>query len=436
MEKEYFHSVILKEDRCIGCTSCLKVCPTEAIRIIDGKARIIDERCIDCGECIRICPNHAKSAVTDNLNVLDKYKYTIAIATMSIYGQFQPNISINQILNSIKAMGFNEVYDTTLGAKIISGLISRYLLLKKKVEGPLINSSCPAILRLIQIRFPDLLPNVVDIETPMEITARIVKIDAAKKTGLDLKEIGVIFFTPCTARATSIKNPLGIKNSYIDAAISIKDIYGEILKNLSVNPSYSVNVETTKETLKWVSAGGQAKSLGMEKYLAVDSIHEVIKVLEDLELGKLEGVDFLELMACRESCIGGPLVIENSFIARAKIGNHAKSLSPLTYTDEEIDQYIKMYEEGFVRLTETIEPRLVMSLDKDISKSIQKMELMREILKNLPGIDCGVCGAPTCRAFAEDIVKGENNHSLCIVKTIESFKNKNLKRKGENKIES
>lgn len=436
MQKEYFHSVILKEDRCIGCTSCLKVCPTEAIRIIDGKARIIDERCIDCGECIRICPNHAKSAVTDNLNVLDKYKYTIAIPTMSMYGQFQPNISINQILNSIKAMGFDEVYDTTVGAKIISGLIFGYLLHKKTRERPLINSSCPAILRLIQIRFPDLLPNVVDIETPMEITARIVKTEAAKKTGLDINEIGVIFFTPCTARATSIKNPLGIKDSYIDAVISIKDIYGEVLKNLSVNPSYSVNVENTKETLEWISAGGQAKSLKIEKYLAVDGIHEVIKVLEDLELGKLDGVDFLELMACRGSCVGGPLVIENSFIARAKIGNHAKSLDHLSYTDEEIEQYIKMYEDGFIRLTETIEPRLVMSLDKDILKSIKKMELIREILKNLPGIDCGVCGAPTCRAFAEDIVKGDNNHSLCIVKTLENFKNKNSRKQGGDKIES
>lgn len=57
---EFFHSVTLKEDKCVGCTNCVKRCPTEAIRIRNGKAFIASERCIDCGECIRICPTTPK----------------------------------------------------------------------------------------------------------------------------------------------------------------------------------------------------------------------------------------------------------------------------------------------------------------------------------------------------------------------------------------
>ncbi len=83
-----------------------------------------------------------------------------------------------------------------------------------------------------------------------------------------------------------------------------------------------------------------------------------------------------------------------------------------------------MYDDGFIRLTEPIEPRAIMKLDKDISVSMKKMDMIEEILKYLPGLDCGVCGAPTCRAFAVDIVKGENQKSICIVKTMESFKKK------------
>ena len=49
-----YHSVRLDKTRCKGCTNCLKHCPTEAIRVRNGRAHIIDERCIDCGECIRI----------------------------------------------------------------------------------------------------------------------------------------------------------------------------------------------------------------------------------------------------------------------------------------------------------------------------------------------------------------------------------------------
>ena len=70
--KEFFHSVTLHEDKCVGCTNCVKRCPTEAIRIRNGKAFIASERCIDCGECIRICPHHAKRARYTHLDELDK----------------------------------------------------------------------------------------------------------------------------------------------------------------------------------------------------------------------------------------------------------------------------------------------------------------------------------------------------------------------------
>ena len=203
VDNKYFHSVVLQEDRCIGCTSCLKVCPTEAIRLKDGKARIIGEKCIDCGECIRICPNHAKNAVTDKLSVLRNFKYKIAIPSLVLYGQFASKVGINAMLTALKGMGFDEVCEATIGTEIITKVIREKILKEDKIERPLINSSCPAILRLIQIRFPDLLPNVIDIETPIEITARIAKRDAAIRTGLDISEIGVIFISPCTASIDS-----------------------------------------------------------------------------------------------------------------------------------------------------------------------------------------------------------------------------------------
>lgn len=425
VDNKYFHSVVLQEDRCIGCTSCLKVCPTEAIRLKDGKARIIGEKCIDCGECIRICPNHAKNAITDKLTVLQNFKYKIAIPSLVLYGQFANKVGINTMLKAIKDIGFDEVCEATIGTEIITKVIREKILKEDNIERPLINSSCPAILRLIQIRFPDLLPNVIDIETPIEITARIAKRDAAIRTGLDISEIGVVFISPCTARVTSIRNPLGIEKSYIDAAISMKDIYGHIVRNLSAAVEEDITI-STKEAMEWSIIGGQSKAIGVEKYIAVDGINEVIKVLEEIETGRLDGLEFFEGMACVGGCIGGPLTIENPYIAKAKLQSLAKDLPCMETSDEQIEQYIKMYEEGFIKLTEPIEPRAIMKLDKDISVSMKKMEMIEEILKHLPGLDCGVCGAPTCRAFAEDIVKGENQQSICIVKTMENFKKKKV----------
>ena len=70
-----FHSVSLDKQKCLGCMNCIKRCPTQAIRVRHGKATIISERCIDCGECIRICPHHAKTAKSDPIEDIEKFKY-------------------------------------------------------------------------------------------------------------------------------------------------------------------------------------------------------------------------------------------------------------------------------------------------------------------------------------------------------------------------
>ncbi|MDD3705290.1 MAG: [Fe-Fe] hydrogenase large subunit C-terminal domain-containing protein [Clostridiaceae bacterium] len=422
MNEKYFHSVVLNEDRCVGCTSCLKVCPTEAIRLKEGKARIIGEKCIDCGECIRICPNHAKSAVTDNIGILKKYKYTIAIPSLVLYGQFRSNVGINEMLTAVKKVGFDEVYEASIGTEIITNVVKNHMLKDNKIKRPIINSTCPATLRLIQIRFPELLPNIADIETPIEIAARLAKVETAKKTGFSMDEIGVVFISPCTARMTSSRNPLGIEKSYIDGVLSMKDVYGMMLRNLN-NDKVDVMTRSTKESLLWPITGGQGEPLGIENYLAVDGINEVIKVLEEIEMDKLDGLEFFEGMACVGGCVGGPLTIENPFIARSRMKALSKGLPNSAAGEEEIKAQIEMYKEGFIRLTEPIEPRAVMRLDDDISKSIKKMEMIKEMLKDLPGIDCGVCGAPTCKAFAEDIVKGNNRDEVCMVKSMKSFNN-------------
>ena len=86
---KYQHSVSLDVSKCTGCTTCLRHCPTEAIRIKDGRAVIDGERCIDCGVCIRICPHKAKKATCGALEDIAKFKYKIALPAPTLYGQFE-----------------------------------------------------------------------------------------------------------------------------------------------------------------------------------------------------------------------------------------------------------------------------------------------------------------------------------------------------------
>ena len=85
---KFYHSVRLDENLCKGCITCIKRCPTEAIRVRDGKAHINNKFCIDCGECIRVCPHHAKRATYDKLEVMNQYVYKVALPAPSLYSQF------------------------------------------------------------------------------------------------------------------------------------------------------------------------------------------------------------------------------------------------------------------------------------------------------------------------------------------------------------
>lgn len=417
---EYFHSVTLDEDRCMGCTNCIKRCPTEAIRVRKGKARIINERCIDCGECIRVCPYHAKKAITDKVSCIKDYKYKIAIPAPTLYSQFKPGYSINRILNALKLIGFDDVYEVAKAAEFVTDATKK-LLKDKSVKKPLISSACPAVVRLIQVRFPNLIDNLVKLESPMEVAASIIKKKAASEKGLDISDIGVFFITPCAAKVTSVKAPYEKDKSSVDAAISIKDIYLKLLSKLDSSFEEEQLSTAGFEGIRWANSGGEGLALGTERFLAVDGIHNVITIFEAVESDKLEDVDFIEALACTGGCLGGPLTVENLYVAKTRIKRHVDEYKKSAKHNKKPQEK----HDGDIVWTSTIEYKPVMKLDEDIGTAIKMLGELEDINKELPGLDCGACGAPSCRAHAEDIVRGNAQITDCIFKLREQVKDLN-----------
>ncbi|MFZ7103613.1 MAG: [Fe-Fe] hydrogenase large subunit C-terminal domain-containing protein [Peptococcaceae bacterium] len=412
----YFHSVTLEKDYCKGCTNCIKYCPTEAIRVRDGKAQIIDERCIDCGECIRRCPHQAKKALTDTLDSLKKFKVNVAIPAPSLYGQFKSNISVNQILNTLLKLGFDYVFEAAEAAEIVTAIIKEHLA-AGKLKKPAISSACPAVVRLIQVKFPELLDNIIPLESPMEIAARIAKDRLGKELKIPQEEIGVFFLSPCPAKVTSIKNPLGGKKSSVDGVISIIDIYAKMITNIVSDYNSQDLQKAGGKGIGWASSGGEALALSLDSYLAVDGSENVIKVLEELELGRLPEVEFFEGQACLGGCVGGPLTIENSYVAKKRIRSLVEAANTVSKADFDRAEILEM-----IAWTEQLKPREIMKLDSDRAKALEKINKIEELLQELPGLDCGSCGAPTCRALAEDIVRGQGHEFDCIFKLRERLK--------------
>lgn len=429
---EHVHSVTLYKDRCMGCTNCLKRCPTEAIRIRKGKAKIISARCIDCGECIRVCPHHAKRAVYDTLDVLEKFEYTIALPPPSLYGQFSKVENIDEILNAFLDLGFDDVVEVAMAAEIISDATRRFMQ-SGSYKKPIISSACPTISRLIQIRFPNLLENILPIITPAELAGSMARKQAMEKTGLSAKKIGVIFISPCPAKITTIQNPIGLKKSNLDAAIAIKEIYPKLLGAMKNAGERDKRGKSGKIGIGWGRSGGEASAMLDEKYLAADGIENCIRVLESLEDDKFS-VDFVELNACPGGCVGGVLTVENPYIAMVKLKSFRKQLPP------SLNSLQKETGLDFVMWDKPISYSPVMELDEDIATAMEKMAEIESIEKSLMGLDCGSCGSPSCRAFAEDIVRGFNEKNECIFVLKESMHEiaQNLARlsKVENNYES
>lgn len=159
--------------------------------------------------------------------------------------------------------------------------------------------------------------------------------------------------------------------------------------------------------ISWGASGGESGGLLTDNYLAADGIENVLKVLEDLEDQKITGLDFIELNACSGGCVGGVLQVENPYVAKAKLKALRKYM-PVARS------HIKDSIPDYAFWGNDLEYMPVFNLGSDFMESLEKMSKAEEIEKRLPGLDCGSCGAPSCKALAEDIVRGVAHEKDCI----------------------
>ncbi len=410
---KYEHSVLLDHEKCTGCTTCLKHCPTEAIRIRDGHAVINNDRCIDCGECIRVCPHKAKKAVCGRLSDMDRFKWKIALPAPSLYGQFDNLDDIDYVLNGLLKIGFDEVYEVSKAAELVSAYTRLYL----KTDGiakPAISSACPVVARLISLRFPSLADHIIHMLPPMEIAARLAKEKALREhPELSAKDIGTCFISPCPAKASYVKGGFGEYKSYVDEVISISDVYFLLISKMSRDEDLKPLTDSGRIGIGWARSGGEATAIFNSDYLAADGIDNVIHVLDQIENGNIPPLEFIELDACTGGCVGGVLTIQNPFIAEARL-HSLRRYQPISRNQPDKDEMNYIPEHYLFEELPEYAP--ISRLGDSIAESMRMMADIQKLKVELPGIDCGACGAPNCRAFAEDVVKCLSSREDCPIK--------------------
>lgn len=393
------HTVSLDTDKCKGCLTCMQRCPTEAIRVRNGKAKVLYERCISCGECVRLCPHNAKKVQYDAFETINKYKYKVALVPPTLYTQFNNLQDVNYVLNGLIDIGFDDVFEVAQSAEYVTEITQKEL--KKERTMPVISTACPAVLDLILVRYHNLVDNLLKVLAPVDVSAKLAREKAEKQSGLKKEDIGIFFISPCPAKIYALKTGIGVEKPLVDGVLAISEIYFKLLDVMKKIDNPKPLSTISIRGLRWASSGGESLGVRRDKYLACDGMENVVNVLNQVEDGKLNDLEFIELNACVGGCIGGVLNVENPFVARTRLFNLRNSFLPFKnhLTDiQKDDEYFEWQ----------VDPELqdAFRLASNRLEAIEKLNAIEELYNSLPQIDCGKCGSPSCRTFAEDKVKG------------------------------
>ena len=411
---KYFHSHVIIPEKCDGRMKCIRSCPTKAIRIRQNKIIYFDDLCVDCGACINSCPENVYIPVIDEISDFEKFELKIALPSRILYTQFGLNIHPHLIHKALKQIGFDRVVDTSRETHDMSYVVSEHLKLNPGGK-PILSSFCPAIIRFIQVRYPNLMELISTFDVPREITAKTAKQKYSAELGIPVNKIGVIYITPCPAMVVSIKQPAEKEKSWIDGAIAIKDIYNiilpEILKIQDIHRQDD-HEEYFYYGRGWGGLSHVQQHLDSERCMSVRGIDNVKMILDDIEDSRLRNVDYIEAFICSQGCIAGAFCVENPYISRHNSIMLEKRYSePVDFKEDEV---MEKYRDGYYFMEQTILPRPTRSLAVDIATSIKRMKQKERILTKLPKKDCSLCGAPGCETFAEDCAWGEADLTDCV----------------------
>jgi len=417
---------------CTGYGACLRVCPTKAIRVKNKKAIRIVDQCIGCGECIRTCREGAVSAASEDPRVLQKNHVAIALVSPVLYAQF-PGVMPKDVLLGLRQMGFQHTIDMSYFLEIFQCATEEFISRNRKsrmAPWPLISPVCPVVVRLIAFKFPNLLANVLPVLRPVALMAREVKSRLIPEYNKKGKNVVLYYINPCPTKKDPVCLPSCRRPIPTEMAIGINDIYPALVKHVDQIqaadgiPFYQTRFEyetcATGNSSMWAMSGGEIADMDIDKSLAVSGMEETISYLEKIEMGLFQDIEYIEFRTCREGCLGGVLTAIDKYLAKGAVQKMIKLYGLGRRLHRE--NILRMYEKGEFQSEK--KPTQLASLfgANKAALTIDSMQQIEKVMELIKGKDCTACGAPDCRTFAEDVVRGESALKECLFVDVKARK--------------
>lgn len=397
---------------CRRCAKCIRNCPTQAMSIYDAEVRVSSELCIGCGECIRACPWKAIEVRQDRWDKVRQNQNLLLTADPSFYVQTGSCGRTGSLKDSLEKLGFEDISDYTSAAYDLAALAIAKQIEERKKEGePLISTYCPAVLRLIRLNYPELIDRFVGVESPLEIGVDIWRQTTGRKERVAL-------LAPCPAMSQLQNSPTGRIKSNFDHVVIIKQAIRNLISEGAKIDDLPQSFERNGRWLMWALHGGESRHISAVMgrpltSIVATGISNVQDLLNELELGRLGCVEYLECRICDQGCLGGVATSESRFTSLVRLQNLNINWN---LSEEEQKKLSALYDAGIWRFNMPIHPLEQKKLSDNFQTAMSRLKVMNKILGSLPGIDCGSCGRPSCRAMAADLAKGDGEITDCIFK--------------------
>jgi hypothetical protein len=263
------------------------------------------------------------------------------------------------------------------------------------------------------------------VQLPRELAGRELKRKYSQELGINPDEIAAIYITPCQAKSISILQPAEHARSNLDGALGISDVYNDILASTH-DLENAAAVDLSERFIRdagvlfWTTSQGQSRNLSGHRHMSVTGLSNVIQVFEDIYKGKLRNIEYLECHACWGGCINGNLTVDNVYVTLSKI---LRLISTLPERDPELEAEVeRRYPTEDFSLKGSLEPRAAEKNADDLKERVRRKKAEEAVMAGLPGLNCALCGAPTCNTFAKDVAAGTAGVHECVFLSDERLK--------------
>lgn len=384
----------LKKSSCKNCYKCIRHCPVKSIRFSGNQAHIVNDECILCGQCIVVCPQNAKKIHDDTEKVkvlLFGDEPVVASIAPSFIANYH-NVSIASMQKALKKLGFAAAEETAIGATIVK--LQYEKMIKEGSQNVIISSCCNTVNLMIQKHFPEVLPYLAKVISPMQAHC----IDLKKR----YRDAKTVFIGPCISKKEEAETYEGS----VDCVLTFEELTNW-LRAENIEFENISDYDDNSRSRFFPIAGGILKSMDCNSkeysYLTIDGLDNCISALKDIIGGKLLKC-FIEMSACSGSCVGGPLM-ENKH--RTPVSDY---LAVSNYAGTK-DFPIEISE------TESlIKDHSYINIGKQIPDENSTNKILKQLGKNKPEdeLNCGSCGYNTCREKATAVFQGKADFSMCL----------------------